>query len=78
MHRALSLMRELSPGYLQQFLSYTDALMWMEQVHAATAPAPKDAARTGAAKTAAAKTGTAKAGTTKTGTAKKPSRAKTR
>lgn len=77
-HRALSLMRELSPGYLQQFLSYTDALMWMEQVHAATAPAPKDAARTGAAKTAAAKTGTAKTGTTKTGTAKKPSRAKTR
>lgn len=39
-HRALSLMRELSPGYLQQFLSYTDALMWMEQINAATAPAP--------------------------------------
>ncbi|NMK48760.1 DUF2894 domain-containing protein [Achromobacter sp. Bel] len=72
-HRALSLMRELSPGYLQQFLSYTDALMWMEQMHAATAPTPKDAARAGAPKTATAKTGT-----TKTGTAKKPSRAKTR
>lgn len=40
-HRALTLMRELSPGYLQQFLSYTDALMWMEQIHAATAPPPK-------------------------------------
>lgn len=49
-HRALSLMRELSPGYLQQFLSYTDALMWMEQIHAATAPAPKETARAGAAR----------------------------
>ena len=54
-HRALSLMRELSPGYLQQFLSYTDALMWMEQIHAATAPAPKDAARGAAKKTSRAK-----------------------
>ncbi|AZS79981.1 DUF2894 domain-containing protein [Achromobacter spanius] len=54
-HRALSLMRELSPGYLQQFLSYTDALMWMEQIHAATAPAPKDAARGSAKKTSRAK-----------------------
>ncbi|MFD4837042.1 DUF2894 domain-containing protein [Achromobacter sp. NPDC058515] len=49
-HRALSLMRELSPGYLQQFLSYTDALMWMEQMAAATAPPAKDAPRAGAAK----------------------------
>lgn len=31
-HRALSLMRELSPGYLQQFLSYVDALSWLEQM----------------------------------------------
>jgi hypothetical protein len=54
-HRALSLMREMSPGYLQQFLSYTDALMWMEQIHAATAPAPKDAARGAAKKTSRAK-----------------------
>ncbi|WP_313370648.1 DUF2894 domain-containing protein [Achromobacter animicus] len=49
-HRALTLMREMSPGYLQQFLSYTDALMWMEQMTAAAAPALKDAPRTGAAK----------------------------
>ncbi|WP_418910244.1 DUF2894 domain-containing protein [Achromobacter spanius] len=54
-HRALSLMRELSPGYLQQFLSYTDALMWMEQIHAATAPAPKEAARGATKKTSRAK-----------------------
>lgn len=53
-HRALSLMREMSPGYLQQFLSYTDALMWMEQMTAAAAPAPKEAPRgAGAAKKAA-------------------------
>ncbi|MGE8674204.1 MAG: DUF2894 domain-containing protein [Achromobacter kerstersii] len=72
-HRALSLMRELSPGYLQQFLSYTDALMWMEQIQAATAPAPKDAGRAGSAKAGSAKTGSAKAGA-----AKKTSRAKAR
>lgn len=72
-HRALSLMRELSPGYLQQFLSYTDALMWMEQLQAVTAPAPKETARAGAGKSATAKTGTAKAAS-----AKKPTRAKTR
>lgn len=72
-HRALSLMRELSPGYLQQFLSYTDALMWMEQIQTATAPAPKDAGRVGSAKAGSAKTGSAK-----TAAAKKTSRAKAR
>lgn len=54
-HRTLSLMRELSPGYLQQFLSYTDALMWMEQMAAAVAPPPKDAPRASARKTARGK-----------------------
>lgn len=33
-HRSLTLMRELSPGYLQKFLSYLDALTWMEQLSA--------------------------------------------
>ena len=46
-------MREVSPGYLQQFLSYTDALMWMEQMTAAAAPPAKEAPRAGAAKKAA-------------------------
>lgn len=32
-HRSLSLMRELSPGYLTQFLSYVDTLAWMEQLN---------------------------------------------
>lgn len=55
-HRSLSLMRELSPGYLQQFLSYVEALSWMEQLavpapRAAAAAAPAvEAARTGSAK----------------------------
>lgn len=33
-HRSITLMHELSPGYLQQFLSYVDALTWMEQMGA--------------------------------------------
>jgi len=32
-HRSLTLMRELSPGYLQQFLSYVDALTWMQRMN---------------------------------------------
>lgn len=36
-HRSLTLMRELSPGYLQNFLSYVDALSWMEQMQDAGA-----------------------------------------
>ncbi|MBC8722009.1 DUF2894 domain-containing protein [Paraburkholderia sp. 31.1] len=32
-HRALSLMRELSPEYLKQFLSYVDTLSWLEQMN---------------------------------------------
>ncbi len=46
-HRSLSLMRELSPGYLQQFLSYVDALSWMEQMNGGAALADKDAPRSG-------------------------------
>lgn len=45
-HRSLSLMRELSPGYLQQFLSYVDALSWMEQMNGGGALPAKDAPRT--------------------------------
>jgi hypothetical protein len=44
-HRSLSLMRELSPGYLQQFLSYIDALSWTEQMNAGGALPYKDAPR---------------------------------
>jgi len=34
-HRALVLMRELSPQYLEHFVGYVDALQWVEQVNEA-------------------------------------------
>jgi hypothetical protein len=49
-HRALSLMREQSPAYLQHFLAYVDALSWLEQMNAGDAPAPKETRRTTGAK----------------------------
>jgi len=52
-HRSLSLMRELSPGYLQQFLSYVDALSWLEQMNGGGALAGKDAPRAGGVKKSA-------------------------
>jgi len=44
-HRSLTLMHEVSPGYLQHFLSYIDTLSWMEQISDGGAPSPKDGAR---------------------------------
>lgn len=50
-HRAIALMRELSPGYLRHFLGYVDALSWMEQLGGSSplpakeAPAPKKRSR---------------------------------
>jgi hypothetical protein len=46
-HRALSMMRVVSPGDLKQFLSYVDALSWMEQINSGTASAAKDTPRAG-------------------------------
>lgn len=65
-HRSLSLMRALSPDYLQQFLSYVEALSWMEQLAAptagagTTAAAAAEAPRTGSAKKAAKGKGAAR------------------
>lgn len=42
-HRCISLMRECSPGYLQHFLGYVDALSWLEQLHSGGALASEDA-----------------------------------
>ncbi|SAK46020.1 hypothetical protein AWB75_00874 [Caballeronia catudaia] len=42
-HRSLSLMRELSPEYLQQFLAYIDALSWMEAMNGPVSTVSKDA-----------------------------------
>lgn len=44
-HRSLSLMRELSPGYLTQFLGYVDALSWLDQMNGGAALTGKDAPR---------------------------------
>ncbi|WP_024889977.1 DUF2894 domain-containing protein [Luteimonas huabeiensis] len=49
-HRALLLMRERSPGYLQHFLSHLDTLCWLEPVGGGTAPTVPDAPRAAAAK----------------------------
>lgn len=49
--RAITLMRELSPGYLRSFLAYVDDLAWLEQMGAtgtgnpSSAIAPKKRAR---------------------------------
>jgi hypothetical protein len=40
--RALSVMRTLSPGYFQHFMSYANSLLWLE--HAESKPAAKSAA----------------------------------
>ncbi len=42
-HRSLSLMRDVSPEYLRQFLSYVDALSWLEQMSAGVTPTTQDA-----------------------------------
>ena len=34
-HRALTLMRELSPEYLHRFMSHVDALLWLDRANAA-------------------------------------------
>lgn len=43
-HRSIALMRELSPGYLQHFLSYVDDLAWIEQMSARGMASVKEAA----------------------------------
>jgi hypothetical protein len=52
-HRALSLMREQSPAYLQHFLSYVDALSWLDQLNGGDTPVPKETRRAASAKKAA-------------------------
>lgn len=37
-HRALTLMREASPEYLQHFMAHVDALLWLEQAQATPRP----------------------------------------
>ncbi|MCA7949085.1 DUF2894 domain-containing protein [Burkholderia seminalis] len=49
-HRSLATMRELSPEYLQQFLSYVDALAWLEDLAGGGAQPEKEAPRAKAVK----------------------------
>jgi hypothetical protein len=61
-HRALLLMRDLSPAYLRQFLAYADALSWLEDLNAAgAAPAVKETPRGNVAKAGAKATAKAAA-----------------
>ncbi|RXN85458.1 DUF2894 domain-containing protein [Achromobacter aloeverae] len=43
-HRSLTLMRELAPGYLQHFLAYVDVLSWLEPMVVPAIP-PREAAK---------------------------------
>jgi hypothetical protein len=44
-HRSLTLMHELSPGYLQHFLAYVDILSWLERMSDGGALAVSEASR---------------------------------
>lgn len=39
-HRALVLMRDTSPEYLQRFVAHVDALLWLDQMQSAAVPLP--------------------------------------
>ncbi|MGK6307849.1 DUF2894 domain-containing protein [Variovorax sp. DT-64] len=45
-HRALTLMRELSPEYLHRFMSHVDALLWLDRANAGSASPAAEASRT--------------------------------
>ena len=44
-HRALTLMRELSPEYLHRFMSHVDALLWLDRANAGNASAGTEGTR---------------------------------
>ncbi len=48
-HRALVLMREASPVYLQHFMAHVGALAWLDEAASQPGPAPSAKARTAAA-----------------------------
>ena len=43
--QSLRLMRDISPEYLEQFMSYADALLWLDQADSGRGPAQKSAVR---------------------------------
>ena len=44
-HRALVLMRELSPEYLHRFMSHVEALLWLDRANAGSASAGAETPR---------------------------------
>ncbi|WP_307704187.1 DUF2894 domain-containing protein [Variovorax paradoxus] len=44
-HRSLLLMRELSPEYLNRFMTYVDTLLWVDQANAGSASSAANAPR---------------------------------
>jgi hypothetical protein len=44
-YRSLTLMRDLSPEYLNRFMSYVDGLLWIDQVNSASASAAANTPR---------------------------------
>lgn len=45
MHRALVLMRDTSPAYLQRFVAHVDTLLWLDQLQSALVAVPARAER---------------------------------
>ncbi len=43
--QALKAMRDIAPDYLQHFMSYADALLWLDQIDAGSRAVPKGAVR---------------------------------
>ena len=43
--RALTRLRELSPAYLNRFMAYADALLWLDDADAGLVPLKKPVAR---------------------------------
>jgi hypothetical protein len=56
-HRALTLMRELSPEYLHRFMSHVDALLWLDRANAGSASAGMEGARPEGKKSARSRAG---------------------
>jgi len=54
-NRAIHLMRDLSPGYLQHFVAYVDALSWLEQMQSEGILATQETQRTAVARKPARK-----------------------
>ncbi|HEX6363614.1 MAG TPA: DUF2894 domain-containing protein [Albitalea sp.] len=46
-HRTLALMRDASPAYLERFMAYVDALLWLDHATGGGGPEARDGARGG-------------------------------